>query len=86
MQFEEESEVVEEENDLFIPINKPKEARFSNNCLVSNKGHLKQNDLMSFWNTEKEYSNLLTLRSYLINYYILKIYFELFVNLIMKIK
>ena len=48
MQFEEESEVVEDENDLFIPINKPKEARFSNNCLVSNKGHVKKNDLMSF--------------------------------------
>ena len=50
MLLEEESEIVENEDDLFSSANRPKEARLSNNCLVSDKGHVKQNDLTSFWN------------------------------------
>ena len=30
------------------PINKPKESRMSDNCLVNNKGHLKSKDLSTF--------------------------------------
>ena len=50
MQFEEESEIIEDDGSLTSSARTPNELKLSDNWLLSNKGHLKQHDLSTFRN------------------------------------